>query len=403
MAYHPRPSNKLSRAPGARGWGMSNPLIEVQQYGQSIWYDNIRRGILTSGELKAMVDHDGLLGVTSNPSIFEKAVVGSDDYDGDLRALVAKGVCEAMDIYEGLAIEDIQLAADILHPVFERTGGRDGYVSFEVSPYLAADARGTVEYARRVHAMIGRENILIKVPATPEGMPAIRTLIGEGISVNVTLLFSVEAYEACANAYMDGLEDAAKAGRDLSKIASVASFFISRIDSLVDNRLGGLLAGEEDTVRRRRIESLQGRVAVANGLVAYARYHALVASERWQALAAQGATTQRVLWASTSTKNPDYPKLKYVEELMGADTVNTIPAATFAAYREEGQPAPTLQTDWDAKLADANEVMAALAEVGVSIDDVTTELLEDGVRQFSDAFGGLLESVEKKRTALLAA
>jgi transaldolase/glucose-6-phosphate isomerase len=382
---------------------MSNPLIEVQKYGQSIWYDNIRRGILTSGELKAMVDNDGLLGVTSNPSIFEKAVVGSEDYDGDLRALVGQGVSEAMDLYEGLAIEDIKLAADILHPVFDKTGGRDGYVSFEVSPYLAADAKGTVEYARRVHATIGRENILIKVPATPEGMPAIRTLIGEGISVNVTLLFSVAAYEACAQAYMGGLEDAAKAGHDLAKIASVASFFISRIDNAVDKRLDGLLAEEKDAVRRRAIESLLGRVAVANGLVAYDRYQAMVASERWQALAAKGATTQRVLWASTSTKNPAYPKLKYVEELMGADTVNTIPAATFDAYREEGQPGPTLQTDWDTKRADAVEIMAALAEVGLSIDKITDELLEDGVRQFSDAFGGLLDSVQKKRAALLAA
>ncbi|MFP6663845.1 MAG: transaldolase [Deltaproteobacteria bacterium] len=382
---------------------MSNPLIEVHKYGQSIWYDNIRRGILTSGELKAMVDNDGLLGVTSNPSIFEKAVVGSDDYDGDLRALVDQGVSEPMALYEGLAIKDIQMAADILHPVFVKTGGRDGYVSFEVSPYLAADAKGTVEYARRVHAQIGRENILIKVPATPEGMPAIRTLIGEGISVNVTLLFSVAAYEACAQAYLDGLEDAAKAGHDLSKIASVASFFISRIDSAVDNGLDGLLADEKDALRRRTMESLQGRVAVANGLVAYARYLDTVASERWKALAAQGATTQRILWASTSTKNPAYPKLKYVEELIGVDTVNTIPTATFDAYREEGQPGPTLQTDWEAKLADATQVMATLAEVGVSMDQVTDALLEDGVRQFSDAFGGLLESVGEKRAALLAA
>ncbi|MEO2166965.1 MAG: transaldolase family protein, partial [bacterium] len=231
----------------------------------------------------------------------------------------------------------------------------------------------------------------------------IRTLIGEGISVNVTLLFSVAAYEACAQAYMDGLEDAAKAGHDLAKIASVASFFISRIDSAVDKRLDGLLSEEKDAVRRRAIESLLGRVAVANGLVAYDRYQAMVASERWQALAAKGATTQRVLWASTSTKNPAYPKLKYVEELMGADTVNTIPAATFEAYREEGQPGPTLQTDWDTKRADAVEVMAALAEVGLSIDKITDELLEDGVRQFSEAFGGLLDSVQKKRAALLAA
>lgn len=382
---------------------MGNPLTEVPKYGQSIWYDNIRRGIITSGELKAMVDDDGLLGVTSNPAIFEKAVVGSDDYDGDLRTLVGKGVDDPMALYEALAIEDIQLAADVLRPVYDRTSGRDGYVSFEVAPDLAADSAGTIEYARRVHREIGRENILIKVPGTPEGMPAIRALIGDGISVNVTLLFSVHAYEACANAYMEGLEDAAAAGRDLSKIASVASFFISRIDSAVDNQLAAKLADETDPARRRALESLQGRIAVANGLIAYDRYHALVASERWQALAAQGATTQRVLWASTSTKNPDYPPLKYVDELIGEETVNTIPAATFDQYRAEGQPGPTLQTDWDGKLADARESLAALEELGISLDAVTDELLSAGVKQFVDAFSGLLASVGSKRDALKAA
>ena len=380
---------------------MSNPLIEVQKYGQSIWYDNIRRGILTSGELKRLVDNDGLLGVTSNPAIFEKAVGGSDDYDGDVRTLVGNGVREPMDLYEALAIEDIQLAADILHPVFVDTAGRDGYVSFEVSPYLAADSDGTVEYARRVHQQIGRENILIKVPGTPEGMPAIRTLISEGISVNVTLLFSVKAYEDCAEAYMAGLEDAAAAGRDLSKIASVASFFISRIDSAADAKIGEALAAQDDAVKRRAIESLQGRVAVANGMVAYASYLEMVAGERWQALAARGATTQRVLWASTSTKNPDYPKLKYVEELIGEDTVNTIPAATFDAYREEGQPTPALQTDWDGKLAEAREILGAMEELEISIDAITDQLLSDGVKQFSDAFGVLLDSVASKRDAIV--
>lgn len=380
---------------------MSNPLIDVQKYGQSIWYDNIRRGILTSGELKRLVDNDGLLGVTSNPAIFEKAVGGSDDYDGDVRTLVGNGVKEPMDLYEALAIEDIQLAADILHPVFVNTKGRDGYVSFEVSPYLAADTDGTVEYARRVHKQIGRENILIKVPGTPEGMPAIRTLISEGISVNVTLLFSVKAYEDCAEAYLAGLEDAAAAGRDLSKIASVASFFISRIDSAADQQIADALAAQDDAVKRRATESLQGRVAVANGMVAYASYLEMVASKRWEALAAAGATTQRVLWASTSTKNPDYPKLKYVEELIGVDTVNTIPAATFDAYREEGKPTAALQTDWESKLAEAREIMAALAELGISMDAITDGLLSDGVKQFSDAFGVLLESVASKRDAIV--
>jgi transaldolase/glucose-6-phosphate isomerase len=380
---------------------MSNPLIDVQKYGQSIWYDNIRRGILTSGELQGLVENDGLLGVTSNPAIFEKAVVGSADYDGDLRTHVGNGVKDPMDLYEALAIEDIQLAADILHPVFVKTAGRDGYVSFEVSPYLSADTEGTVAYARRVHQQIGRENILIKVPGTPEGMPAIRKLISEGISVNVTLLFSVKAYEDCSEAYLAGLEDAAAAGRDLSKIASVASFFISRIDSLADSRIADVLANEEDAVKRRATESLQGRIAVANGMVAYASYQQTVAGDRWAALAAAGATSQRVLWASTSTKNPAYPKLKYVEELIGEDTVNTIPAATFDAYREEGHPTPALQTNWDDKLAEAREIMSALQELGISMDQITDELLADGVRQFSEAFGVLLASVESKRDAIV--
>lgn len=380
---------------------MSNPLIDVQKYGQSIWYDNIRRGILTSGELQGLVENDGLLGVTSNPAIFEKAVVGSADYDGDLRTHVGNGVKDPMDLYEALAIEDIQLAADILHPVFVKTAGRDGYVSFEVSPYLSADTEGTVAYARRVHQQIGRENILIKVPGTPEGMPAIRKLISEGISVNVTLLFSVKAYEDCSEAYLAGLEDAAAAGRDLSKIASVASFFISRIDSLADSRIADVLAKEEDAVKRRATESLQGRIAVANGMVAYASYQQTVAGDRWAALAAAGATSQRVLWASTSTKNPAYPKLKYVEELIGEDTVNTIPAATFDAYREEGHPTPALQTNWDDKLAEAREIMSALQELGISMDQITDELLADGVRQFSEAFGVLLASVESKRDAIV--
>src|SRR5581483_9519580 len=246
---------------------MSNPLVEVQKYGQSIWYDNIRRGIITSGQLQAMIDNDGLRGITSNPAIFEKA------------------------------IDDIQWALDLMHPVFESTGGRDGYVSFEVAPNLANDTEQTIAYARRVHRTIGRENILIKVPGTPAGMPAIATLIGEGINVNVTLLFAVDAYEACAHAYMEGLEKLAARRGDVAKAASVASFFISRIDTLVDAKLEKLLASTTDPDKRKKIEGLFGKVAVANGKVAYERYHELIASPRWKALAAKGARTQRVLWA----------------------------------------------------------------------------------------------------------
>lgn len=380
---------------------MSNPLIEVQKYGQSIWYDNIGRGLITSGDLKRMVDEDGLLGVTSNPAIFEKAIAESDDYDPAIRALVSQGVDSPMDIYERVAIEDIQLAADVLRPAYEKSGHRDGYVSFEVSPYLAADTGKTVEYARRVHAWIGRENALIKVPGTPEGMPAIATLIGEGISVNVTLLFSVEAYANCAQAYIEGLETWVGKGNDPADVASVASFFISRIDSLVDKKLGEVAAA--DPSKKADAESLAGQIAVANGLVAYDRYHDIVAGDRWKALAAKGARTQRVLWASTSTKNKAYSKTKYVDELVGQDTVNTVPSATFDEYKVSGKPSPALQEGWDAKLAEARAKMATLEKLGISMDACTDQLLEEGVTKFSEAFDTLLKAIEKKRNILKAA
>ena len=382
---------------------MGNPLVEVQKVGQSIWYDNIRRGIITSGQLQSMVDDDGLLGITSNPAIFEKAIVDSHDYDQAIKALVARETSSTMDIYENLAMEDIEWAADLMHPVYDRTKGRDGYVSFEVSPKLAADTEGTLKYARRVHAAIGRENVLIKVPGTPEGMPAIAALIGDGISVNVTLLFSVDAYEQCAKAYMEGLEKASARRADLSRIASVASFFISRIDSMVDADLQKLLAANPDPAKKKKIESLFGKVAVANGKIAYERYHQLVAQPRWQALAGKGARTQRVLWASTSTKNPKYPKTKYVDELMGKETVNTIPEETFVEYRKSGKPRAALNEGWEAQLAEAKQVIQTLGEVGISIDDVTARLLDEGVKKFVEPFDQLLDSIEKKRKLLHAA
>jgi transaldolase / glucose-6-phosphate isomerase len=382
---------------------MGNKLLEVQKYGQSIWYDNIRRGIITSGQLQGMIDDDGLLGITSNPSIFEKAIVESTDYDQAIKALVSQGCGSPVAIYERLAIEDIQLAADMMHPVFVKTGGRDGYVSFEVAPDLAHDAEGTIEYARRVHALLGRENILIKVPGTPAGMPAITQLISEGISVNVTLLFAVKAYEDCALAYMEGLERYAAGGRDPGRIASVASFFISRIDSLVDKWIEKAAQSSTDASRKARLEKLVGRVAIANGIVAYEKYEELIASPRWQALAAKGARTQRVLWASTSTKDPRFSKTKYVDELIARDTVNTIPEETFVAYRDQGHPSPGLADGWGQRLADAKVAMRELADLGISIDDATSELLADGVKKFADAFQGLLASVEKKRSVLRAA
>jgi transaldolase / glucose-6-phosphate isomerase len=382
---------------------MANPLVEVQKFGQSIWYDNIRRGIITSGQLQSMVDDDGLLGITSNPAIFEKAVVGSHDYDQAIKALVGQGVASSVDVYERLAMEDIQWAADVMHPVYDRTNGRDGYVSFEVAPSLANDTKGTIEYARRAWATIGRENVLIKVPGTPEGMHAIQTLIGEGISVNVTLLFSVDAYEACAEAYVSGLEKYVASGRNPGKVASVASFFISRIDSLVDDKLKALADKATDAAKKKQIESLYGQVAIANGIVAYESYKRIIASDRWLALSAKGAQTQRVLWASTSTKNPAYPKTKYVDDLIAPDTVNTIPEETFVEYRKSGKPHAALVGDWAKTLGAAKETMKSLEAVGISMEEVTDTLLKEGIKKFIDPFNELIDSIEKKRRMLQAA
>ena len=380
---------------------MSNPIADVQKCGQSIWYDNIRRGLITSGELGEMVEQDGLLGVTSNPAIFEKAVAGSSDYDGATRALVSQGVGDAKDIYERLAIEDIQMAADVLRPTYDRTNSVDGYVSMEVSPYLAHDTAGTLEEARRLHAAIGRPNVMIKVPATVEGIPAFRQLISDGINVNVTLLFAVEMYEDVADAYLEGLEQCAAAGGNLAAISSVASFFISRIDALIDQKLSTALDGTKDPQRRERLKSLIGQVAIANAKVAYAAYQQRRTSGRWAALAAKGAKPQRLLWASTSTKNPKYSKTMYVDELIGAETVNTVPTETYAAFRSAGRVRPRLTDNWAESLELAEDTMRTLADVGISMTSATDDLLTDGVKKFSDAFDKLLGAVERKRQVLL--
>jgi transaldolase/glucose-6-phosphate isomerase len=382
---------------------MNNPLIEVQKYGQSIWYDNIRRGLITSGELQHMVENDGLLGVTSNPAIFTAAITGSNDYDQATKALVRQGTGKAIEIYERLAIEDIQLACDVLYPVYLRTKAKDGYISFEVSPYLANDTQGTIEEARRLHKAIGRDNVLIKVPATPAGVPAIQQLISEGISVNVTLLFSVDAYEKVALAYMAGLEQYAAKGGDVTKVASVASFFISRIDSLIDNKITGpkqALDNTADPEKRKKLKSLVGKVAIANAKVAYAKYRELYNTARWKSLAAKGAMPQRLLWASTSTKNEKYPKTLYVDELIGADTVNTVPAETFGEFRKNGRVRESLTENWAENIEQARETMQTLEEVGISMKECTNTLLNDAVQKFSDPFDKLLGAVERKRQEL---
>lgn len=368
-----------------------NPIRSLLDYGQSVWLDYIRRNLITSGELKRLIDEDGLRGVTSNPAIFEKAIAGSTDYEQTLQELISKDL-DATQIYERLAIKDIQDATDAMRGVYDESKRGDGYVSLEVSPLLANDTSGTLDEARRLWKEVGHENVMIKVPATPAGIPAIEQLISEGLNINVTLLFAQKAYEDVAEAYIKGLEKRAARGEDVSKIASVASFFISRIDSLIDSKLTEMLKSESDPQRQALLKSLQGKVAIANGKLTYKKYQEIYSTDRWKALAAKGAQTQRVLWASTSTKNPNYRDVIYVEEMIGKDTVNTIPPATFEAFRDHGQLRSSLTEDVDG----AARVMSNLAQAGISMKEVTEKLLVDGVKLFEEAFVKLIGAVDAK-------
>jgi len=369
----------------------ANPLTQLQTFGQSIWLDYIRRDLLLDGELQRLITEDGLRGMTSNPAIFEKAIAGSTQYQDFLDSLADRTDLDAKGRYELLAIRDIQDAADLLRPVYQSTQNRDGYVSLEVSPYLAHDTNGSIEEARRLWKTVARENVMIKIPGTVEGIPAIRQLLSEGINVNVTLLFAQGVYEEVAAAFIDGVEMFAASGGDVSKVASVASFFISRIDSLVDSLVGDKLKNETDPARKAKLESILGKVAIANGKLTYEAYQRIFSSPRWKALAAKGAQTQRVLWASTSTKNPKYRDVLYIEELIGPDTVNTVPPATLDAFRDHGKPRLSLTEDLDG----ARKTMADLAAAGIVMKDVTDKLTADGVKLFADAFDELLAAVEK--------
>ena len=370
---------------------VTNPLLALIGYGQSMWLDYIRGDLITGGTLKTMIADDGLRGMTSNPSIFEKAIAESSLYDDILKQLASRSDLDTKARYEQIAIRDIQGAADVLRPVYDSSKFRDGYVSLEVSPLLALKTQETVDEARRLWKAVNRENVMIKIPGTAEGLPAIRQAIGEGINVNVTLLFAQEVYEKVADAHIGGLEDLAKRGGDLKKIGGVASFFISRIDTLVDSILNDKLKTTNDPQQQALLKSLLGKVAIANGKLTYQRYQRIFSGPRWQALAAQGAQTQRVLWASTSTKNPAYRDVMYVEELIGPDTVNTMPPATIDAFRDHGKLRNSLTED----VAGAQSVMDNLAKAGISIKEVTTKLTDDGVKLFADAFHKLLAAVEK--------
>jgi transaldolase/glucose-6-phosphate isomerase len=375
--------------------GAGNPLKQLGDLGQSVWLDYVRRDLITSGGLKRLVDGDGLKGVTSNPSIFEKAIGGSKDYDGALNALLGKNDVDVFDIFDALAIEDIKAAADVLRPVYDAAGGHDGFISLEVSPYLADKTEETIAEARRLWKAVDKPNLMVKVPATPAGVPAIRTLIGEGININVTLLFARAAYAAVAEAYIDGLEAYAAKGGDVSRVASVASFFVSRIDTSIDKEIDRrIAAGDRDA---ELLSALKGKLAIANAKLAYQHYLSVIKGSRFTALAAKGARPQRLLWASTGTKNPAYSDVLYVEELIGRDTVNTMPVATMDAFRDHGKPRTTLTEKVDEARADLD----AAARLGIDLDKVTGDLLKDGVKLFSDAFDDLLSTVAHRRTDFL--
>ncbi|AMR26146.1 transaldolase [Hymenobacter psoromatis] len=374
-----------------------NPLVDIRRFDQSLWLDFISRQVLQNGELKKRIDEDALRGVTSNPSIFEKAIGGSADYDDTIKEQARQGK-SAEEIYVGLAVADVQAACDLFRPLYDsHDNSSDGYVSLEVSPRLANDTQGTIAEARQLWKAVGRPNVMIKVPATLEGLPAIRTLISEGININVTLIFGLGRYKAVTEAFISGLEDRVKAGQPLARIDSVASFFLSRIDVLIDPQLDKIVAAGGD--KAQLAEPLIGKVAIASAKVAYQMYKDIFAGPRWQALADKGAHTQRLLWASTGNKNPKYDDLMYVEGLIGPKTVDTVPVETMAIFKERGKPADTLEQGLD----QAKKVLADLPKVGINLDAQTEQLEKEGVQKFIEPFGKLLDSVEKKRQAAAGA
>jgi transaldolase/glucose-6-phosphate isomerase len=374
-----------------------NPVKALENHGQAVWLDFLARGFVAKGDLKKLIDSDGVKGVTSNPSIFEKAIGSSDEYDAPIGKALKGGDRPVADLFEALAIEDIQHAADVLRPVYDALDGKDGFVSLEVSPYLAMDTKGTIAEAERLWSDVKRKNLMVKVPATAEGLPAIQHLIGEGISINITLLFSQGVYLQVAEAYLAGLEKYVGKGGDPSHVASVASFFVSRIDSMVDKALDEKIAKANDPTEKERLTALKGKVAIANAKLAYQDYKRLFSGSRWEKLAAKGAKPQRLLWASTGTKNKDYSDVLYVEELIGPDTINTVPPATLDAFRDHGTPRDSLEEN----IEEAKLVLAELERSGISLDAITTELVKDGVKQFADAADKLYGAVAHKRATVL--
>lgn len=369
----------------------ANPLRALQGLGQSLWLDDLRRSLFTSGEFSRLIAEDGLRGVTSNPSIFERAFAGDPGYGTFLKGIEDLDQISPTTLYERLAMRDVRDAADLLRPVYDLTDGADGYASLEVSPYVAHDSQATVTEARRLWQALGRDNVMIKVPASRAGLPAIRQLTSEGINVNITLLFGVERYEEVAHAYMDGLRTFVASGGDATRVSSVASFFVSRIDTLVDERLTGRLERAKNASERALLTELLGQVAIANARLAYQRYLTLCGTAAWQTLGAKGARPQRLLWASTSTKNPQYRDIRYVEELIGRDTVTTVTPTTIEAFRDHGRPRASLEEHLD----EAYRVIESLDRVGVSLSEVTDTLLTNGVTLFCTAFDNVLQATQR--------
>jgi transaldolase / glucose-6-phosphate isomerase len=373
-------------------------IKELQKHGQAVWLDFLARGFIAKGELKKLVE-EGVRGVTSNPAIFEKAIGGTAEYDEQLTALIKQGDRTVGDLYEALAVQDIKNAANVLRPVYDQLNGADGFVSLEVSPYLALDTEGTTAEARKLWRDVDRKNLMIKVPGTREGLPAIRELTSEGINVNITLLFAQQVYAEVLEAYMAGLEAYVAKGGDPSHVASVASFFVSRIDTAADKQLDDKIAAANDDDQKARLKALQGKVAIANAKLAYQHYKSVIASPRWKKLADKGARVQRLLWASTGTKNKAYSDVLYIEELIGCDTINTVPPATLDAFRDHGKLRDSLEED----LPGAQRVLADLSRAGISLDAITDQLVDEGVKLFADAFDKLLGAVAQKRAKLLGA
>nr|WP_242022001.1 transaldolase [Trichocoleus sp. FACHB-90] len=372
----------------------NNHLLEIKQYGQSIWMDNLTRDLIETGELKDMVENKGICGITSNPAIFEKAIAGNAIYDADIEAGIREGL-PVEKIYETLVFEDIRNACDILRPVYEASDGLDGYVSIEVPPTIAHDTQATIEEARRYYQEIGKDNVMIKIPGTTAGLPAVEQVISDGINVNVTLLFSTQSYEETAWAYIRGLEKRAAEGKDISKISSVASFFLSRIDINIDARIDAKLkAGVDRIEKKAELQAIKGKIAIANAKIAYQKYKEIIASDRWKALSQKGANVQRLLWASTSTKDPSYSDVMYVDELVGPDTVNTLPPNTIEACADHCDVASRIETG----VEEAYNLIESLKDpdIDINLDEVMDELLVEGIEKFVKPFESLTASLEEK-------